>query len=239
MLRAFQGGELVLEKRVVIGRPYRATPMLSSALTRIVLNPDWTVPHRLAVEDLLPLQQADAQFLSRKRIRVYAHEGKDLVEVAPARVDWAHLSAGDFPYTLRQDAGADNSLGRIKFVLPNSEDIYLHDTPTKRLFDLPVRIFSAGCVRVEDPLALAEWLLADAHWSVARLETEIASDRTRSIQIAEPVPVYLVYWTSWVTPDGAVQFRNDVYDRDTLVAGNTARNEARDPGLHLPVSPGR
>jgi murein L,D-transpeptidase YcbB/YkuD len=224
MLRAFERDQLVLEKRVVIGRPFRATPALSSALTQVVLNPDWTVPHRLAVEDLLPLQQEDADFLSRKRIRVYAHEKRGLVEIAPAQIDWARLSAEDFPYTLRQDPGPGNSLGRIKFVLPNSEDIYLHDTPTKRLFDLPVRVFSSGCVRVEDPLSLAEWVLADEHWSVAQLEREIASERTRAILLAEPVPLYLVYWTSWVAADGTVQFRNDVYERDGLVAGLPPRS---------------
>ncbi len=127
------------------------------------------------------------------------------------------------PYRLRQDPGPWNALGRIKFMFPNGHDVYLHDTPARALFEHAERGFSSGCIRLQEPLALADWLLADdPRWSAEALRAAIDSGDTRTVNLREPVPVYLLYWTAWVDNDGTVQFRRDIYDRDAPLAAPLA-----------------
>ena len=127
------------------------------------------------------------------------------------------------PFRLRQDPGPWNALGRIKFMFPNSHDVYLHDTPSRELFAPAERGFSSGCIRVQQPRALADWLLKDdSRWSPEALRVAIDSGQTRTVNLRQPVPVYLLYWTAWVGSDGAVQFRRDIYDRDAPLAAALA-----------------
>jgi murein L,D-transpeptidase YcbB/YkuD len=124
---------------------------------------------------------------------------------------------------LRQDPGPWNALGRIKFMFPNGHDVYLHDTPARALFEHAERGFSSGCIRLQEPLALADWLLAgNPRWSPEALRAAIDSGQTRTVNLREPVPVYLLYWTAWVDSDGTVQFRRDIYDRDAPLAAALA-----------------
>ena len=217
MLEAIENGRPVFALRTIIGRTYRATPAFSARLTHLVLNPYWNVPRSIAVKDLLPLQQQDPGFLARKHIRVFETRNGILHEMDPQDIDWSQLSKDHFPYRLRQDPGPNNSLGRIKFVMPNPYDIYLHDTPSRGLFSLPVRTFSSGCVRVERPVQLAAWLLEDAHWSTGRIQRAIDSGKQQWLRLPESVPVHVVYLTAWVDEQGRVNFRNDVYKRDTAL----------------------
>ena len=124
------------------------------------------------------------------------------------------LSRDYFPYRLQQQPAADNALGQIKFMFPNQQSVYIHDTPGKALFDRPQRLFSSGCVRVEQPLALAHHLLGDRRWSRRRLAMVVASKQSRTIILQEPVPVYLAYFTAWTDSTGNVQFRDDIYGHD-------------------------
>ena len=139
-------------------------------------------------------------------------------QVDPDSLDWSAYTGKNFPYTLRQKSGPDNALGRIKFVFPNSHFVYLHDTPHKELFGNPERTFSSGCIRVENPVQLAELLLSDSEkWSQSKIEDAIATNKTQTIYLPKPVTIMLLYWTVVIEPDGIVNFRKDIYDRDKNV----------------------
>jgi murein L,D-transpeptidase YcbB/YkuD len=218
-MQIFEKGESVFNMRVVVGRHYRPTPSFRSEIDRIVFNPTWSVPRRIAVEDILPQQKNDVHFISRKHIRVFKGAGNDVYEVDPVNVAWNELDADYFPYRLRQDAGPKNSLGRLKFMFQNPYDIYMHDTPAKLLFQLPRRAFSSGCVRLEKPEELAAYLFErDKGWDVHHVKSQIDQLQTKTVRLNTKIPVYFVYITSWVTENGDVNFREDVYGRDEKVA---------------------
>ncbi len=210
-------GEPALRMRVIAGRLARQTPFFSGEITSILFNPSWTVPKKIAVEDKLPLILDDPDYLAELGFKVFARSGKGWREIDPAGVNWTRLSKDYFPFRLRQEPGPDNALGRIKFQVPNRHDIYLHDTPSRGLFARAERAFSSGCIRVERAVDLAEHLLAADGWSRARIEATIEAGATVSVPLAEPLPVYLLYWTAWVDRDGVLQFREDVYGRDEVL----------------------
>lgn len=217
-LDAIEGDAVALHMRVVVGRPYRPTPEFSDRIRYLVLNPYWEVPTRLAVQDKLPEIKRDPGYLASEHLRVLSGWGPDARELDPAQIDWQRLR-GHVPYRLRQDPGPWNALGRIKFMFPNAYDVYLHDTPSRGLFAHAERSFSSGCIRVEQALALADWLLQDdPQWTPAALREAIDSGRMRTVNLRTPVPVYLLYWTAWVGSDGRVQFRRDLYERDAALA---------------------
>lgn len=213
-LALVEQGQPVLTMRIIAGHPDRPTPSFTSEVREVLFNPPWTVPKLIAVEDLLPQQQADPDFLPRIGVRVLSG-GREL---DPRRIDWARVDPARFPYVLRQDPGPGNSLGRFKLVMNDPWDIYLHDTPAKRLFDLNSRTLSSGCLRLESAEALVNQLLAaNGTWTPADTAARLADGRTRAEPLKAPVPVYIVYLTAWVGPDGAVNFRDDVYGRDRPV----------------------
>ncbi len=206
----------VLRMRVMVGRPYRRTPVFSGNMTYLVLAPFWHVPRNLAVEDKLPLIKRNPAYLTEQHIRVFEGWGIDAREVDPASVTWSTITAKTFPYRLRQDPGPNNALGRVKFMFPNARNVYLHDTPARELFDKPDRAFSSGCIRLERPLELAEYVLrGDTRWSRKALEATIARWQEQTVALPRPIPVHLLYWTAWAAPDGRVHFRKDLYGRDT------------------------
>ncbi len=198
-------GVTTLSMRVIAGHPDRPTPSFVDLVRGVDFNPAWSVPRRIAIEDLLPAQQADPDFFARLGIRVLPGNAPDGRPLDPARIDWAALGPERFPYRLRQDPGPANSLGRYRFVMQNPWDIFLHDTPSRRLFDLGSRTLSSGCIRLEEPEALVAALLG---------EVPAPGKVTRGLRLAEPVPIYVVYLTSWVTDAAVVHFRPDVYGRD-------------------------
>lgn len=214
-LRAVDRSGNDLEMRVIVGLPYRRTPVFSDLIRYLVVNPYWEVPRSIAVQDKLPEVQKDPSYFTRQRIRVYNGWGTDERAIDPASIDWTQVSRSSFSYRLRQDPGPINALGRIKFMFPNRFNVYLHDTPTRALFDSADRDLSSGCIRVQRPMDLAHWLLADDQtWSAEALERAVASGRTQTVALPELIPVHVQYWTAWVDDDGSVQFRRDVYGRD-------------------------
>jgi murein L,D-transpeptidase YcbB/YkuD len=214
-LSLVEAGKPVLTMRIIAGHPERPTPSFVSDIRQLVFNPTWYVPRSIAVEDVLPRQQADATFITRQRMRAWAGAPGTGSPVDPEDIDWEALGPDRFPYRLTQDPGAGNSLGRIKFVMDNPYDIYLHDTSSRGLFSLETRLFSSGCIRVEDPLSLADRLLAgDAAWSPDATRAAIDSGRTQSRNLPATIPVYVVYLTAWVSDDGTMNFRRDIYGRD-------------------------
>ena len=209
-LFATEAGERVLEMRVVVGRAYRRTPIFSSRISQVIANPDWTVPVRIAVEDLLPKLRRDPAYLDREGFEVL-RQGRP---VPPADIDWSRLGPGRFPYVLRQRPGERNALGRYKFQLPNRYAIYLHDSPARELFRRDVRAFSSGCVRVQEPCELAAWLALVAGGDAGRIDEAVAAGLTRMFALKAPVPVHFTYFTAWADESGRVQLLEDVYGRD-------------------------
>jgi len=217
-LRVVSNGETVMERRVIVGRPYRRTPVFAARMTYLVLNPSWEVPHKLAVQDILPHVQAEPDYLSRLGFKVLQGWGAEEKTIDPATVNWQALSRADFPYRLRQAPGPENALGQVKFMFPNPHNVYLHDTPAKGLFSKEERAFSSGCIRVEDPLPLADWLLdgpdRPAVMTAAEIRRILDIGRETTVSLTRPLPVYLVYFTARVDDGGTVHYRRDIYGRD-------------------------
>lgn len=216
------GGRLLWQARAMVGQRYRETPMFRSEITYLQWNPDWTVPPGIIAKDILPKARRDAAHIDRKGLKVIDRDGRVL---NPRGIDWSAFRSGNIPYTLRQPPGPDNALGRVKFMFPNAHMVYLHDTPSRNLFDRDDRTFSSGCVRVEDPLTLARLLIDDPAWDEARIASVIEGGKTENLVLRKRVPVLLAYWTAWVEPDGSLQLRKDVYGRDARWLAALDRHE--------------
>lgn len=213
-LKLVENDKTIHTTRVVVGKPYHATPVFSDAITYAEVNPFWTVPVSIATSEYLPMLQKDPGALAGKGIRVFSGTR----EIDPWSVAWGSYGRGNFPFTLRQDPGDGNALGRVKYMFPNKFNIYIHDTPSKALFSRAQRSFSHGCIRAENPFDLGAVLLARDGWDRERLLAVRDSGERRVIKLKEPVPVHLTYLTAWVNKDGSVHFRKDIYDRDTVLA---------------------
>ncbi|MGY9372811.1 L,D-transpeptidase [Citrobacter pasteurii] len=217
----YQNGNQVLASRVIVGRPDRKTPMMSSALNNVVVNPPWNVPPTLARKDILPKLWNDPGYLERHGYTVMrGWNSKETID--PWQVDWATITASNLPFRFQQAPGARNSLGRYKFNMPSSDAIYLHDTPNHNLFQKDTRALSSGCVRVNKASELANMLLQDAGWNDTRISDALKQGDTRYVNIRQNIPVNLYYLTAFVGSDGRTQYRTDIYNYD-----QTARSSAQ------------
>jgi murein L,D-transpeptidase YcbB/YkuD len=208
----FLGGKLAWSSRVVVGKPYRESPIFRAQMQYLVFNPTWTVPPTILRKDVLPKVLKNPAHLDKENMQLVDSKGRP---VDPAGIDWSRYPTEPFPYQIVQDPGDKNALGRIKFMFPNSHAVYLHDTPSKRLFEKTQRAFSSGCIRVENPLALAELLLDDPEkWDAAAVKAAVEGGVTRTVSVKRKVPVMLLYWTAQMSEDGVMQFRRDLYGRD-------------------------
>lgn len=210
-LVAVENKERVLDMRIVVGRNYRSTPSFNSRITHIVLNPYWNVPRSIASKDLLPKQRQNPDYFASQGIRVFS-DYRYQHELDASEVDW-YTDDQPFPYVLRQDPGRRNALGTIKFMFPNPFSIYLHDTPSKSLFKRDIRTYSSGCIRLEKPMELAEFVLEQSFFD-NNIAGKIGGGRTHTINLPEQLPVYLVYLTAWSDSQGVVYFASDIYGRD-------------------------
>lgn len=218
MLDLVEDGASVRNMRVVVGKPKHRTPIFSEEMTYLVVNPYWNVPPSIARNELLPKIRQNADYLIDNNYQMLSGWGNDAAVIDPMSIDWSQVNRNSFGYRIRQNPGGGNALGRLKFMLPNRHNIYLHDTPAKSLFRRASRAYSHGCIRLHDPLGLAEAVLAtNPGWSRARVEHTIASGERRVVSLADPIPVHITYITSWVDPDGTVQFRDDIYGRDAAI----------------------
>jgi murein L,D-transpeptidase YcbB/YkuD len=206
---------VVLAMRVVVGRLYNRTPVLSDTMRYIVLNPYWHVPRSIAVAELLPIVKKDPSYFARHRLRVFSRSRLDAPEINPKTVDWSAITSADFPFQLRQDPGPLNALGRIKFMFPNKYSIYLHDTPAGAQFEETQRDLSHGCIRIQNPIELANYLLQrNPQWNRDAFLRELDEAVDRTVPLPEPMPIHLLYWTAWADEDGTIQFRPDIHDLD-------------------------
>lgn len=211
-LEAWRDGNKVGDHEVIVGRPYRRTPVFSGQISYLVFNPSWDTPQSIARLDKLPAFQADPDSLERLGFDVYDAAGRRL---EPANIDWKAYTARDFPLRLRQRPGPLNALGRVKLMFPNPHNVYLHDTPSRELFDRTRRDFSSGCIRVRGVLDLAEWVVSETPgWDRKRIDETVASGKETRVELAASVPVHILYMTVVGEPDGSWRFVPDVYDRD-------------------------
>ena len=209
----YQNGNQVLDSRVIVGRPDRKTPMMSSALNNVVVNPPWNVPPTLARKDILPKVRNDPGYLESHGYTVMrGWNSREAID--PWQVDWSTITASNLPFRFQQAPGPRNSLGRYKFNMPSSEAIYLHDTPNHNLFKRDTRALSSGCVRVNKASDLANMLLQDAGWNDKRISDALKQGDTRYVNIRQSIPVNLYYLTAFVGADGRTQYRTDIYNYD-------------------------
>jgi murein L,D-transpeptidase YcbB/YkuD len=197
-----------LTMRVVVGKQDTQTPIFNDMMTHLVFSPYWNVPDSIAQGETLPSLMNDPDFLERNNMEIVDASGNT---VDPSTADLSDPTK----YRFRQRPGKDNSLGLVKFMFPNQFSVYLHDTPADSLFARASRSFSHGCVRVEDPVKLAEYVLGDQpEWTREKIAEAMHAGEERTVKLRKAIPVYLGYWTANVSPDGLVQFRNDVYGID-------------------------
>jgi len=213
-LHVSESGEDVLTMRVIVGRVVRKTPVFSDVMRYLVFSPSWEVPPTILRQDKLPAIRENPAYAVEQNMRVFQLNSGSWTEIDPLNVDWS--SATPSTIRLRQRPGSSNALGLVKFMFPNPFNVYLHDTPSRELFARSQRDFSSGCIRVERPADLAHYLLReDPTWTPQAVRAAMESGQERSVTLPRPLPVHIQYWTAWVGRDGTVEFRRDIYGRDT------------------------
>jgi murein L,D-transpeptidase YcbB/YkuD len=211
-----KNNEIIWIARAQVGKDFRQTPIFKAELQYLVFNPTWTVPPTILKKDVLPAIKKDQSYLKRKKMKVIDRKGKI---IDPSSLDWDSYNSNNFPYMIRQDPGPHNALGRVKFIFPNEHYVFLHDTPSKSLFDRESRAFSSGCIRVEDPFVLAEKVLDDEeNWSGNKIMDLIRSEKIKTVHLESPIPVLLLYATAFPAyDDDIIEFRKDIYNRDEAI----------------------
>lgn len=214
-LKYFENGKITQQMNVVVGENENYTPALKDTISFIVINPTWNVPWSIATKEMLPKIKADSGFLAGNNysLRRGSYDGKKVA--TPHAIDWSEITENNFPFFIVQEPGNFNSLGRIKFMLPNKHSIYLHDTPATHLFNQAQRDFSHGCIRLEKPFELAHKLL-EGQMPPEEIREKLISRETEIILLEKKVPVHIYYHTAWIDSSGQMQFRNDVYEFDKI-----------------------
>jgi murein L,D-transpeptidase YcbB/YkuD len=216
-LRVIDNGVTTYHANAIVGRVARKTPLLKSEIFQAKLNPDWSVPAKIAAIDMLKHELEEPGYFASKNVRVYTSDGR---QIDPRTVNWKDVKKnGYFPYRLKQDAGPENALGPMKLDFKNDYSVFIHGTSTPKLFEKQDRFFSSGCVRVDDPLGLATFLIQDdPAWNRARVEEVVKGGKTTYVKLVRPIPLHIVYMTAWVDEQGVANFRNDIYKRDPSVS---------------------
>ena len=209
-LHIIENDKLVWTANVVVGKDVQQTSIFKGNISRIILNPYWNIPNSIIRNEIIPHIKKNSNYLAVNNMEVLS--GDNVVN--PSAIKWEKYK-GNVPFLIRQKPGPDNALGKMKFLFPNGFNIYLHDTPSKELFNATKRAFSHGCIRVEDPKKLLLYFLRnDKGWNEEKVDAVLQTDKEFGIQIKPTVPVYIVYFTSWVDNKGQLNFRNDIYNLD-------------------------
>ncbi|MFY7911937.1 MAG: L,D-transpeptidase family protein [Emticicia sp.] len=210
-LHVFENKKLAWDMNVVVGKEASKTSIFRGDLSMVVLNPYWNIPTSIIRNEIMPKLQRGTSYLSRNNMEVLS--GNKVID--PSSVNWSKYAKSIPPFNFRQKPGNKNSLGKMKFLFPNSYSIYLHDTPSKGLFNESARAFSHGCIRLAEPRKLALYLLRNnANWSSEKVDKVLETDKENIIKVKPTVPVYIVYFTTWVSSSGQLNFRKDIYDLD-------------------------
>ena len=211
MLRVYKNNKEKMEMRVILGAEFTPTPVFHDTLKYIVFSPTWMVPKSIFEKEFLPKLQEDPGHYSAERFKFY----KDGQEIDPFEEPWTEEDLDIDAYRVVENPGDANSLGKVKFIMPNDYSIYLHDTPADQLFARDERALSHGCIRVEKPEELAAYLLSDQNdWDIDKVKEAMQSQEPLQVNLPKPVPVYIVYRTAWVDEEGMVNFREDIYGHD-------------------------
>lgn len=217
-LHAFRQDSLLWSMRVVVGKATSETVIFNDKIEYVVFSPYWYIPNSIIYNEMLPqLLKNPSNYLKSKDMELYDSKKNT---VAASSVDWNNVRATKkIPYGIRQKSGAQNALGKVKFLFPNEHNIYLHDTPSKKYFKETERAFSHGCIRVEEPKKLAEYLLQNqSEWTPETIEKAMDSGVEKYVNVKPSVPVVIGYWTAWVDGRNNLNFRNDIYENDKLMA---------------------
>jgi murein L,D-transpeptidase YcbB/YkuD len=214
-----ENGVVYSHHRAGVGRMDRQSPIMQTKATEINFNPYWHVPPSLIKKDLIPKMKANPNYLAEEKIHILDKDGQD---VSPTSINWNSDEATHFSY--RQEPGSElDALGFVRINIPNPYGVYMHDTPEKGVFGDDFRFVSSGCVRVQDVRDYVAWLLKDnPGWSRDQIDAVIRSGQQQNVKLTQPVNVYWIYVTAWATPDGVVQFRPDIYQRDGSGPGPVA-----------------
>lgn len=209
-LEMVEQGRVVGRHNAVVGKIDRQTPVLSSQIREINFHPYWHVPVSIIRKDLIPKMQTEPDYLAKNHIRIYDQRGQ---EVPPEIIDWNSDQA--MQYRFRQDPGGDNAMSTVKVTFPNPHDVYMHDTPFKDLFGDNNRFYSSGCMRIQNIQGYVTWLLRDTPgWTSQAVEDALRNGQRLDVKLKSTVPVYTNYVTAWVTAEGVIHFRDDIYNRD-------------------------
>lgn len=215
MLYIYEGDEKAMEMKVIVGEAFASgTPIFDDTLEYISFSPTWTVPISIATGEMLPKLRQNPSYLRNNNFKLYEGWSEDAPELNPHAINWHQVSASNFPYRIVQQPGDNNALGHIKFMFPNTLDIYLHDTPADYLFKKAERDFSHGCIRVEEPVELAYYFLHDQGWDREKIKEYMHLSSPENVILEEKTPVILDYRTAWVDDDGRVTFAKDIYGHD-------------------------
>lgn len=210
-IRRITNGKSVFYSRVIVGKNQHKSPVFKDQLEFIDLNPTWTIPYSIATNETLPKMKSNKNYLASRNIWIYDRSGN---RVDPDSLDLSQYSKGNFPFTLVQQPGPQNDLGEVKFMFPNKYAIYLHDTPSRALFDRQDRAFSHGCIRIDNKWGLFLNLLSDTDWNQEKIDEVIKTRETTRIKLDKPIDIYILYWTAAVDDNNEVVFIRDVYKRD-------------------------
>ncbi len=214
-VKRFTNRNEVFDSRVIVGKYHKETPVFKGIMKYIVMNPTWTLPYSIATHETLPKLKKDPGYLAAKHMEVTDKNGKIL---DPAIIEWNKYSAGNFPFIIRQKAGPWNALGEVKFIFPNKYSVYLHDTPSRGLFNQQDRAFSHGCIRTEDKWGLLMSLMDEPDvWNMDKINEILRSGETTTIDLPKPINIYLVYLTAAVDQENNLMFMKDIYKRDKAV----------------------
>lgn len=222
----FDHNQNVLTLRAIVGKPDLQTPQLASKITRIVFNPYWNIPKTIAKNDIAQKVLDDPNYLSKMHIKVLAGDGDNAYSINPYHINWYDAKENGIEYQLRQDPGPDNALGQVKFEFQNSQSVYMHDTSARNLFATDIRDYSHGCIRLENPFALVQYLMQDdPNWNEEKLQGILDSRHTKYVSVPHPIPIFLTYFTAWVDENGHINFRDDLYHLDQETVSPTDQEQ--------------
>jgi murein L,D-transpeptidase YcbB/YkuD len=213
-LEVHEGNEVRLRMKAIVGASDKQTPVLNSAMNVVVFSPYWNIPESILTKETLPHIRKDPEYFDKENLEVIRLSGKRAQVVDPDAIDWDHVSPSRIQ--LRQKPGVSNSLGLVKFLFPNPYDVYIHATNANRLFGKASRDLSHGCVRIERPQDLAEYVLRDQpEWTPEKISRAMHAGTERQVRLKTPIPVHIMYFTAWVDDSGNLQVAKDVYGYDT------------------------
>jgi murein L,D-transpeptidase YcbB/YkuD len=221
--------DTVLTSKVIVGKSYHSTPQFSAQMSYIVFSPTWTVPTSITRNEIVPKIKKDPNYLAKNNMRLLNSSGGT---IDPASIDWSKVSARTFPYTVRQEPGENNSLGLVKFMFPNKNSVYIHDTPSRSLFEREDRALSHGCIRIQRPFDFAKILLShDPAWTDEKITAAMHQTKEKTVNLNRKIPVAIIYLTYWSDSRGNIFFRNDIYDRDKEIYAVLKESRSKKSGI--------